>query len=100
MDELATDDLSKDELVTDRLATDELATDALLELLASKTDFVPRDDVDSPKETICMTSSSGTTTIPWWQKACRETLTWSPSFSICSHGNCSSFSFGLMLSAF
>ena len=43
MDELATDVLSKDELVTDRLATDELATDALLELLASKTDFMPRD---------------------------------------------------------
>ena len=50
-DELATDELAKDELVTDGLATDELATDALPELLASKLEFVPLDDVDPPKET-------------------------------------------------
>ena len=74
-DELATDELAKDELVTDGLATDELATDALPELLASKTEFVPQDDVYPPKETKSITSSLGTTTIPWWLKAFRETLT-------------------------
>ena len=74
-DELATDELAKDELITDGLATDELATDAPPELLASKPEFVPLDDVDPPKETKSITSSPGTTTIPWWLKAFRETLT-------------------------
>ena len=74
-DGLATDELAKDELVTDALATDELAKDALLELLASKLKCLPVDDVDSPKETKSITSSPGTTTIPWWLKAPRKTLT-------------------------
>ena len=74
-DELATDELAKNELVTDGLATDELATDALPQLLASKLEFVPLVDVDPPKETKSITSSPGTTTIPWWLKAFRETLT-------------------------
>ena len=75
MDELATDELAKDELVTDGLATDELATDALPKLLASKPEFVPLDDVDPPKDTKSITSSPGTTTIPWWLKVLRTTLT-------------------------
>ena len=74
-DELATDELATDELVTYGLATDELATEALPELLASKPELVPLDDLDLPKATKSMTSSPGTTTIPWWVKAPRETLT-------------------------
>ena len=59
----------------DRLATDELASDALPQLLASKLEFVPLVDLEPPKETKSITSSPGTTTIPWWLKAFRETLT-------------------------
>ena len=54
---------------TDKLATDELATDDGPELLASKPELVPLHDVDPPKETKSITSSPGTTTIPWWLKA-------------------------------
>ena len=74
-DELATDDLAKNELVTDGLATDELATDALPQLLASKLEFVPLVDLEPPKGTKSIISSPGTTTIPWWLKAFRKTLT-------------------------
>ena len=74
-DELATDELAKNELVTDGLATDELASDALPQLLASKLEFVPPVDLEPPKETQSITSSPGTTTISWWLKAFRETLT-------------------------
>ena len=74
-DELATDELATDELVTDGLATDELATEALPELLASNPELVPLDDLDPPKQTKSITSFPGTTTIPWWLKTPRETLT-------------------------
>ena len=74
-DELATDELAKNELVSIGLATDELATDALPQLLASKPAFVPQVDWEPPKETKSITSSPGTTTIPWWLKAFRKTLT-------------------------
>ena len=72
-DELATDELAKNEPVTIGLATDELATDALPHLLASKPTFVAQVDWEPPKETKSITSSLGTTTIPWWLKAFRQT---------------------------
>ena len=61
-----------EELAIEVLATEELATDALLKLLAIEPKFVPLDDVDPPKEKKYITSSPGTTTIPWWLKLCRE----------------------------
>ena len=73
-DELATDELAKNELVTVGLPTDELAIDALLQLLASKLEFVPLVDLEPPKETKSITSSPGTTTILWWLKAFRKNL--------------------------
>ena len=74
-DELATDELAKNELVTDGLATDELATDALPQLLASKLESMLLVDLEPPKETKSITSSPGTTTMPWWLKGFRKTLT-------------------------
>ena len=74
-DEVATHELAMNELVTDGLATDELATDELAQLLASKLEFVPLVDLEPPKETKSITSSPGTTTILWWLKAFRKTLT-------------------------
>ena len=74
-DELATEALAKNELVMIGFATDELATDALPQLLSSKPVFVPQVVWEPPKETKPITSSPGTTTIPWWLKAFRKTLT-------------------------
>ena len=56
------------------VATEELALDALRKLCAVDASFLPLDDV-SPYETTFITSSPGTTKIPWWLKMCCEILT-------------------------
>ena len=75
MDKLATDELATDELAKNEPVTIGLATDALPQLLASKPTFVAQVDWEPPKETKSITSSPGTTTIPWWLKESRKTLT-------------------------